>query len=229
MLDIGANLAAVRRRIDEAARRAGRDPGDIELLAVSKRVERARIEAALAAGARALGESRVQEAEEKIPDFADREVEWHFIGPLQRNKATLAGRLFDVVHSVDRRALVTRLSAGAAAAGRTVRVYAQIEAGATPIADAAANEATALCREIATAGALTLTGLMTMAPYDPDPEAARPFFTSLRRLRDGIVAEAPELAPLGLSMGMTGDFEVAVEEGATIVRVGTAIFGERAA
>lgn len=229
MLDIGANLAAVRRRIDEAARRAGRDPGDVELLAVSKRVERARTEAALAAGARALGESRVQEAEEKIPDFADREVEWHFIGPLQRNKATLAGRLFDVVHSVDRRALVARLSAGAAAAGRTVRVYAQIEAGTAPVTDAAANEATGLCREIATAEALTLTGLMTMAPYDPDAEAARPFFAGLRRLRERIVAEAPELAPLGLSMGMTGDFEVAVEEGATIVRVGTAIFGERAA
>lgn len=228
MLDIGANLAAVQGRIRAAAERVGRDPADVALLAVSKRIDRERIEAALAAGQRALGESRVQEAEEKIPLIAGA-VEWHFIGPLQSNKATMAARLFDVVHSVRRAALVDKLSASAASAGRSVGVYAQIEPAAQRVPAAGVNETTALCRAIADADGLTLRGLMTMAPYDPNPEAARPYFGTLRRLRDDIVAAAPEIGPLGLSMGMSGDFEVAIEEGATIVRVGTAIFGERPA
>jgi pyridoxal phosphate enzyme (YggS family) len=227
MLDIGNNLEAVRQRIDAAARRARRNPREIALLAVSKRVDRERIEAAVAAGQRALGESRVQEAEAKIPEISG-DPEWHFIGPLQRNKAAMAARLFDAVHSVDREALVPRLSASAAAAQRTVRIYVQTEASPGPVDDAAAAGITALCHAVAAAECLHLEGLMTMAPYDPDPEAARPYFAALRDLRDRIVAGAPELAPLGLSMGMSGDFEVAVEEGATIVRVGTAIFGERA-
>lgn len=225
MLDIGANLQAVRRRIAVAAARAGRSPDEVALLAVSKRVARADIEAALAAGARSLGESRVQEAEAKIADLGDAAT-WHFIGPLQRNKATLAARLFDVVHSVDREALVSRLSSGAEAAGRTLRVYAQIEALTTPPGDDLVASAVGLCRALEAARGLQLEGLMTMAPYDPDPEAARPYFAALRRLRDGIAA-ITGFAPLGLSMGMSGDFEVAIEEGATIVRVGTAIFGER--
>jgi pyridoxal phosphate enzyme (YggS family) len=227
MLDIGANLEAVRQRIDAAARRAGREPREIALLAVSKRVDRERIEAAVAAGQRALGESRVQEAEVKIPEIPGN-PEWHFIGPLQRNKAAMAARLFDVIHSLDREALVQRLSAAAAAAQRTVRIYVQVESSPGPVDDAAAAAVTALCRAVAAAEGLRLEGLMTMAPYDPDPEAARPYFAALRDLRDRIAAGAPEIAPLGLSMGMSGDFEVAVEEGATIVRVGTAIFGERA-
>jgi len=227
MLDIGANLEAVRRRIVAAACRADRNPDEIALLAVSKRVDRERIEAAVAAGQRALGESRVQEAEAKIPEIRG-EPEWHFIGPLQRNKAALAARLFDAIHSVDREALVPRLSAAAVAAQRVVRIYAQIESSPAPLGDAGAHEVTALCRAVAAAEGLRLEGLMTMAPYDPDPQAARPYFAALRDLRDRIAASSPELAPLGLSMGMSGDFEVAVEEGATIVRVGTAIFGERA-
>lgn len=226
MLDIGANLEQVRQRIHAAARRAGRDPEEITLLAVSKRIDRARIEAGLEAGVHALGESRVQEAEEKIPDI-EGDTEWHFIGPLQSNKATLAGRLFDVIHSVRRASLVPRLAASAAAAGRTVGIYVQIEPSAEPPTAETVADTVAICRAVEQADGLQLEGLMTMAPYDRDPEAARPYFAALRRLRDGVATSESGLPPLGLSMGMSGDFEVAIEEGATIVRVGTAVFGER--
>jgi len=226
MLDIGANLEAVRQRVRDAARKAGREADEVTLLAVSKRIDRTRIEAALAAGARALGESRVQEAEDKIPDI-EGDIEWHFIGPLQRNKAPMAARLFDVIHSVRREAMVTRLSAAAGAANRVVRIYVQAEPSSVPPSDAVIGEISALCRAVADADSLELEGLMAMAPYDPDPQASRPFFVSLRQLRDHITSAHPDLAPLGLSMGMSGDFEVAIEEGATLVRVGTAIFGQR--
>ncbi len=226
MLDIGANLEVVRRRIGAAAHRAGRDPDGITLLAVSKRIDSVRIEAALATGARALGESRVQEADAKIPEIVG-DAEWHFIGPLQSNKAALAARLFDAIHSVRTTSLVPRLSASAVAADRSVQVYVQIERSPEPLSEAQVAEVATICRQAYEADGLELRGLMTMAPYAPDPEASRPYFATLRRLRDDIAASDPELAPLGLSMGMSGDFEVAVEEGATIVRVGTAIFGER--
>ncbi len=226
MLDIGANLEVVRRCIGAAAHRAGRDPDGITLLAVSKRIDTARIEAALATGVRALGESRVQEADAKIPEIAG-DAEWHFIGPLQSNKAALAARLFDAIHSVRTTSLVPRLSASATAADRSVQVYVQIERSPEPLSEAQVAEIAIICRQAYEADGLELQGLMTMAPYAPDPEASRPYFATLRRLRDDISTSDPELAPLGLSMGMSGDFEVAIEEGATIVRVGTAIFGER--
>jgi len=228
MLDIGANLEVVRRRIGDAAGRVGRDPDGITLLAVSKRIDTARIEAALATGARALGESRVQEADAKIPEI-EGDAEWHFIGPLQSNKAALAARLFDAIHSVRTTSLVPRLSASATAADRNVQVYVQIERSPERLSEAQVAEVATICRQAYEAAGLELRGLMTMAPYAADPEASRPYFATLRRLRDDITASYPELAPLGLSMGMSGDFEVAIEEGATIVRVGTAIFGERSA
>jgi len=228
MLDIGANLEVVRRRIGAAAGRVGRDPDGITLLAVSKRIDTARIEAALAMGARALGESRVQEADAKIPQI-EGDAEWHFIGPLQSNKAALAARLFDAIHSVRTSSLVPRLSASATAADRNVQVYVQIERSPERLSEAQVAEVATICRQAYEAEGLELRGLMTMAPYAPDPEASRPYFATLRRLRDDITESYPELAPLGLSMGMSGDFEVAIEEGATIVRVGTAIFGERSA
>jgi hypothetical protein len=224
MGDIGANLEAVRKRIEAAARRAGRDPAGVELLAVSKRVGPERIDAAIAAGVRRLGESRVQEVEEKMP-LVRGAAEWHFIGPLQSNKAALAARLFDTIHSLSRTELVGRLAGAAAAAGRVIGIYVQVDADA---ADGRAVDAvTALCRAVAVADGLSLRGLMRMAPYDPDPEAARPYFAGLRELRDRVHRAEPALGELGLSMGMSSDFEVAIEEGATIVRVGTAIFGER--
>ena len=227
MLDIGANLEAVRRRIADAAERAGRDAAEIHLLAVSKRIDQARIEAALAAGVDLLGESRVQEAAEKI-SLIGSDPSWHFIGPLQRNKAALAARLFDVVHSVDRAALLDKLSASARQAGRNVDVFVQVERIDTVLDGAELAEIVALCRQAHAADSISLAGLMMMAPYATDPEASRPYFRALAQIRDTVAEQAGELPELGLSMGMSGDFEVAVEEGATIVRVGTAIFGERA-
>ncbi len=226
MVDIGSNLEAVRRRIADAAERTGRDPAEIDLLAVSKRIDQARIEAALAAGVDLLGESRVQEAEEKIPLIGG-DPSWHFIGPLQRNKAALAARLFDVVHSVDRAALLDKLSAGARQAGRDVDVFVQV-AGVDAVPNGAElAEIVALCRHAHAADSINLAGLMMMAPYATDAAASRPYFRALAQIRDAAAEKAGELPELGLSMGMSGDFEVAVEEGATIVRVGTAIFGER--
>jgi len=227
MVDIGANLDVVRRRIADAAARVGRDAAGIQLLAVSKRIDQPRIEAALAAGVDLLGESRVQEAEEKIPLIAGA-PSWHLIGPLQRNKAVLAAHLFDAVHSVNRGALLDKLAAGAGQAGRNVDVFVQVERIDTAPADDELSVIVALCRQAHDADSVRLAGLMMMAPYSTDPEASRPYFNTLRTIRDAVAAELAELPELGLSMGMSGDFEVAVEEGATIVRVGTAIFGERA-
>lgn len=227
MVDIGSNLEAVRQRIAGAAARVGRDAAEIRLLAVSKRIDQARIEAALAAGVDLLGESRVQEAEAKIPLIGNH-ASWHFIGPLQRNKAALAARLFDAVHSVDRAALLDKLSAGARQAERNIDVFVQVERTDTAVDGIELAEIVALCRQAHAADSVDLAGLMMMAPYATDPEASRPYFRALAQIRDTIAAQAGDLPELGLSMGMSGDFEVAIEEGATIVRVGTAIFGDRA-
>ena len=226
MQDIECNLESVQKQIVAAALRAGRDPAEITLLTVSKRIDISRIEAALALGAHALGESRVQEANDKIPEGTGN-AEWHFIGPLQSNKAMLAARLFDAIHSVRKASSVSRLSASATAADRSVRVYVQIDQSTKSLIETQLPEVTAICRQVHEANGLKLQGLMTMAPYAPNPEASRPYFANLRRLRNEIMASNTEFGKIGLSMGMSGDFEVAIEEGATIVRVGTAIFGER--
>ena len=226
MRDIECNLESVEEQIVAAAHRAGREPDEITLLAVSKRIDISRIEAALALGAHALGESRVQEANGKIPEVKG-DAEWHFIGPLQSNKAMLAARLFDAIHSVRKASSVSRLSASATAADRSVRVYVQIDQSTKSLIETQLPEVTAICRQVHEANGLKLQGLMTMAPYAPNPEASRPYFANLRRLRNEIMASNTEFGKIGLSMGMSGDFEVAIEEGATIVRVGTAIFGKR--
>jgi len=226
MRDIECNLESVEEQIVAAAHRAGREPDEITLLAVSKRIDISRIEAALALGAHALGESRVQEANGKIPEVKG-DAEWHFIGPLQSNKAMLAARLFDAIHSVRKASSVSRLSASATAADRSVRVYVQIDQSTKSLIETQLPEVTAICRQVHEANGLKLQGLMTMAPYAPNPEASRPYFANLRRLRNEIMASNTEFGSIGLSMGMSGDFEVAIEEGATIVRVGTAIFGKR--
>ena len=226
MRDIECNLESVQEQIVAAARRAGREPDEITLLAVSKRIDISRIEAALALGAHALGESRVQEANDKIPEVTG-DAEWHFIGPLQSNKALLAARLFDAIHSVRKASSVSRLSASATAADRSVRIYVQIDQSTKSLIETQVAEVTAICRQVHEANGLKLQGLMTMAPYAPNPEASRPYFANLRRLRNEIMASNTEFGKIGLSMGMSGDFEVAIEEGATIVRVGTSIFGKR--
>jgi len=208
-----------------AAARAGRAADDVELLAVSKTRPPDEVQAAVDAGVRALGENRIQEAEAKIPLVTGAPT-WHLIGSLQSNKTGKAARLFDVIHSVDRPKLVPRLDQAATEAGRRLKIYVQVEFARTELSLPQIEAQTQrVADDVAAAGALELAGLMTLPPFDPDPEAARPWFRKLRAIRDSIEGEGI-VAP-GLSMGMSNDFEVAIEEGATIVRIGTTIFGPR--
>jgi hypothetical protein len=227
-----ARLAALRERIAAAARRAGRDPGEITLVGVSKRVPAERVATAVAAGLRDVGESFVQEARAKIPDVAARVAEpprWHLVGRLQRNKARDAAALFDWVHGVDREDLARELDRRAGQAGRKLAVLLQVNLSGEAQKGGAAPEAVpgllAACGALA---ALEVRGLMTVPAAAEDPEAARPAFARLRALRDALRAAPGGDGLVHLSMGMSHDFEVAVEEGATMVRVGTALFGTRA-
>ena len=218
--DIRTNLERVRERIARAAERAGRRADDVLLVGVSKTVDAARIRAAVAAGLGALGENRVQEARDKIAELG-RPVAWHLVGHLQTNKAREALDLFDVVHSVDRIELARELDRRARARGRPVDALVQVNVAAEPSKGGWPPEAVETAVEALTAlGGLRVRGLMTIPPAVDRAEDARGWFRALRKL-----AERHGLADL--SMGMSGDFEVAVEEGATMVRVGTAIFGPR--
>jgi pyridoxal phosphate enzyme (YggS family) len=227
--DLPARLADVRERIAHAARRAGRDPSSVRLVAISKTFPAADIRAAAAAGQRDFGENKVQEALAKIRETADLPLTWHLVGHLQSNKARKAGEHFDVVQSVDDGALVRRLDGAAAAAGRQVRLLVQVDLageatkhGVPPEGLLPIFEAGQTCK------AVQIQGLMLMPPAVDDPQRARPYFAALRSLRDELLARgvaAPLLSEL--SMGMSQDFEIAIEEGATIVRVGSAIFGRR--
>ena len=221
MLDIPANLARVRERIARAAERAGRRPADVLLIGVSKTVDVARIRAAVAAGVTALGENRVQEAKAKIAELG-RPATWHLIGHLQTNKVKDALELFDVIHSLDRLELARELERRAAARGQVVEALLQVNVAAEPskggVGPDAVSEALDVVGKLAH---VRVRGLMTIPPEVERAEDARPWFRRLREL-----AERHSLSEL--SMGMSGDFEVAVEEGATMVRVGTAIFGPRA-
>lgn len=227
-MSVATGLAAVSRRVAAASRRAGRDPASVTLVAVSKGFGPGVVAEAIAAGAQDLGENRVQEALGKIDAVAGAAgVRWHLIGRLQTNKVRLLGGRFVLVHSVDRPQLVEALQRRLAAEGRVQDVLMEVNVGGEASKGGVApGEATALARRIAAAAELRLRGLMTVAPQVVDPEAARPFFAALRALRDRVAAEIGQPLP-GLSMGMSGDFEVAIEEGATIVRVGRAIFGDR--
>ncbi len=217
MEDVRANLERVRERIASAARRSGRRPEDVLLIVVSKTVSPDRLRGAIAAGASAFGENRVQEAREKIATLG-RPVSWHLIGHLQTNKVRDALELFDVIQSVDRLPIATELSRRAT---RPVDVLMQVNVGSEASkAGFALPEVKPALEALAAMPNLRLRGLMTIPPPSAAPEAARPWFRMLRELRD--VAGLAEL-----SMGMSGDFEVAIEEGATMVRIGTAIFGER--
>ena len=227
--DIGANVQRVQERLVDAARRAGRREGEVLLVAVSKTVDLARIRAAVAAGVPALGENRVQEAKEKIGALGH-PVPWHLIGHLQTNKVRDAVAGFDVIQSVDRVPLAEAIAARAARDGCTVDVLVQVNLGDEPQKGgvAPADLRPALEAMTLLAG-LRLRGLMTIPPWPKDPEESRPHYRELGKLLE--VARGWGLGPQfrELSMGMSGDFEVGVEEGATIVRVGTAIFGTRPA
>jgi pyridoxal phosphate enzyme (YggS family) len=223
---IAERVQSVMERMERACRRAGRDPSAVRLVAVSKMHPPEAIREAYEAGLRVFGESRVQEAMAKIP-MCPGDISWHMIGHLQRNKAKQAVECFEVIHSADSQRLLETLDRMAQETGRRPRVFLEVNVsgerskfGLAPEAVPAVLEAAAQWRH------LNVVGLMTMPPFFEDPEKTRPFFRRLRELRDEWRAQTG--FPLDeLSMGMTHDFEIAIEEGATWVRVGTALFGER--
>jgi pyridoxal phosphate enzyme (YggS family) len=226
---IADRVAAVRDRITRAAERASRAPDDVTLVAVSKTFPAEAVREAFAAGVRHFGENRVQEAEVKIEALSDerrRGLRWHLIGHLQSNKARRAQALFDMIQSVDSAALARRLERAAREEERRLRVLVQVDlAGEASKFGVPAEELPGVLEELQGLEGLSVEGLMVLPPY-LEAEAVRPYFRRLRVLRDE-VAEAGLLNGAELSMGMSHDFETAVEEGATLVRVGTAIFGER--
>jgi PLP dependent protein len=222
------NIEHVRKRLRQAAESAGRDPDSIQLVAVSKTVPAPIVADAIRAGVTILGENYIQEAREKIETLGARDVHWHYIGHLQSNKAKYAVRLFDLIHSVDSFKLARELDKYAARAGKVQDVLVQVNvAGEITKSGTSPDEARPLLRQIIELPHVRVRGLMTMPPYFNAPDRVRPFFAALRNLRDRIRTDFPEIALSELSMGMTGDFEAAIGEGATLVRIGTAIFGER--
>ncbi len=228
---IAANLQSVRRRMDAAAARAGRDPRDVVLVAVSKTHPLAMIEAAAATGQKDFGENRLEELWPKVEAAraAQLDVAWHFIGTIQSRKTEMAVGPWALVHAVDRAKIAQRLSRDAAAAGQVMPVLLEVNvSGEASKHGFAPAELLAAAPALAELGGVRIEGLMTMAPLVDDPEAARPVFRGLRELRDELTLRCPQVQWRHLSMGMTNDFEVAIEEGATIVRVGSAIFGARA-
>ena len=218
--DVAANLRAVQDSIAAACRRAGRAPAEVLLIGVSKTVDLDRIRAAIAAGVPALGENRVQEAKDKV-EALGRPVPWHLIGSLQTNKARDAVRVFDCIHSVDRLDLAREIDRRAQAAGRTIEGLLQVNLGEEPQKGGVAeDEVKRLLDDCAALSHLRIVGLMAIPPHTEEAEGARPYFKRLRALRDA-------LGLPHLSMGMSADYPIAIEEGATMVRVGTAVFGAR--
>jgi pyridoxal phosphate enzyme (YggS family) len=225
--DFRARLDEVRRRIAAAAARAGRDPDSVVLVGVAKTVAAARLRDAVAEGLADIGENRVQEAVGHVALVGRDKARWHMIGHLQRNKAARAAELFDRIHSVDSEALAATLSRHAEAIGRRLPVLIEVNvSGEATKFGAAPGEVEALSAAVAGMPGLVLEGLMTVGAPVERPEAARPGFAKLRWLRERAEQVLGRRLP-ELSMGMSSDFEVAVEEGATLVRVGSALFGPR--
>jgi PLP dependent protein len=228
---IRQNLETIRERVERAAAASGRFPEDVRIVAISKTFSAAAVLEAIDSGHRHFGENRVQEAEPKIAAVGEvhSDVEWHLVGHLQSNKARRAAELFRMVQSVDSVKLASRLSEAALQRGMPLPVLLQVDLGHE---DTKFGADTREVPEIAAAAAMLkgirLEGLMTIPPYFDDPELVRPYFSGLRELRDSLVRQQPGCLGQGhLSMGMSHDFEAAIKEGATIVRIGTAIFGER--
>ncbi len=227
LIDITHNLVAVRQRIAAAAQRVQRRPEEITLVAVSKTKPFSAIETAYAAGQRDFGENRLEELWEKAEQAEQlgmNDIRWHMIGTIQSRKTAQAVGPITLIHSVDRLKIAQHLSRDAMAAQCVLSILLEVNvSGETSKHGFAPDELRQLAPEMANLPGIRLQGLMTMAPLVETPEATRPVFRALRQLRDQLTAEQP----LQLSMGMTNDFEIAIEEGATIVRVGSAIFGER--
>jgi pyridoxal phosphate enzyme (YggS family) len=225
MSTIRDNLLKVRERIERAAQKAGRDPKEIRLVAVSKTVEVARIKEAIEAGVSILGENYVQEAQKKIEALGG-PVSWHFIGHLQSNKAKYAVRLFDVIHSIDSVPLAEELNRRAEQEDRLIKMMIEVNLSKEATKFGTDEERVLnLAKRIQNLKHLSLEGLMTMPPYFDSPEMSRPYYVALRKLKERLMKEGIPMQEL--SMGMSHDFEIAIEEGATYVRVGTAIFGPR--
>jgi len=226
---IRSRLADVRERIARAASRARRDPASVRLVAVSKTFDVELIRAAADAGQLDFGENKVQEALQKMAGTADLLIRWHLVGHLQSNKARKAGARFDAIHSVDDAALVSALDAAALAAGRRPELLVQVDLAGEPTKHGVREEALGAVFDLAPAcRAARVVGLMLLPPAAESPEEARGYFRALGAVRQRLLARGVEASMLKeLSMGMSHDFEVAVEEGATMVRVGTAIFGSR--
>jgi hypothetical protein len=229
MSDIPARLADVRDRIARAAARAGRDPSHITLLAVSKTFGADAVRAAAAAGQVHFGENKVQEAQAKRAETSDLTLVWHLIGHLQSNKAKKAAAEFDVIHSVDSAGLVRTLDAAASAAGRQITLLAQADLAGEATKHGASEDALLpVFQAAAGCTAVKMSGLMIIPPAVREASDARPWFRKLREVRDRLIAQGIEPSQLKeLSMGMSHDYEIAIEEGSTMVRVGTAIFGAR--
>ena len=226
---ISENLASIQRRMADACARAGRDPGSVTLVAVTKTFTSDAIRDAVRAGVPDIGENYVQELVRKRDELRDPSVRWHFIGHLQTNKVKTIAGWITMVHALESAGLAAELSRHAARLGRRIPCLVEVNTtgegskfGVTP--DAAVE----FVRHLAAYDGIVIDGLMTIGPFLPDPEGSRPMFQKLRRLRDEIASLGQPNAPTGhLSMGMTGDFEVAIEEGATMIRIGTALFGPR--
>ena len=229
MIDLKDNIARVQERIAEACRRVGRRPEDVKLVAVSKTVPPDRIRKAYDAGLRDFGENRVQEANAKRAALSDLTVTWHLVGHLQTNKAKLARELFHCVHSLDSLRLAQKLDEAAVCSGDRLPVLIEVNLGEEQTKSGVREQdVLALAEQVGRLSTLELSGLMVLPPFFEDPEQARPFFRRLRELARTIdSASLPGVSMRELSMGMSHDFEVAIEEGATTVRIGTAIFGER--
>jgi len=227
-MTIAANLEAIQRRIESACRRCGRDPAEVRLVAVSKKKPAAAVAAAAAAGQKIFGESYVQELVAKFPEVAAA-VEWHFIGALQSNKVKYLAGLVTLIHSVDRFSLASEISRQWQKLARPAEVLIQLNLGEEASkAGASEDQALGLIRRVAELPGVRVRGLMALPPYFDDPERVRPFFRRLREIASAARSlELPGVSLDELSMGMSHDFEVAIEEGATLVRIGTAIFGER--
>lgn len=222
-----SRLSAIKERMADAASACGRSPDTVRLVAVGKTQPVERIRRAIQSGAGIIGENYIQEAREKFDLLARMTVQWHFIGHLQRNKAKYAVRMFDLIHTVDSIRLAKELDLQARKIGKIQPVLIQVNiSGERSKSGIGETQAKDLAQGINTLTNLRLQGLMTMPPFFDAPEKARPYFAALRRLRDRLEDQLG-MALEELSMGMTGDFEVAIEEGATLVRIGTALFGAR--
>ena len=222
-------LEQVKARIRQAAEDCNRDADSIQLVAVSKTIPTEKVKQAIDAGVTILGENYIQETREKFNALVQYPVRWHFIGHLQSNKAKYAVRLFDLIHSVDSLKLARELNKQAGKVDKVQQILVQVNiSGEETKSGISAEETPRLISEISRLENLSIKGLMTMPPYFYQPEKVQPFFVALRVLRDQIREKnITNVSMEELSMGMTGDFEVAIQEGATLVRIGTAIFGER--